>query len=321
MSFARPDHRAAGDRACSTVAEPAPYAGFAPNRGGAVPAGAATFPGVETMVPRTAVTVALVAALVLAGCGGDAEPSDDGGAESPAAGSSEMDGRSFVSTSVTGAALVESTKIQLTFEDQNLSATAGCNTLTGAYQLEDGTLSWTSRPAQTFLRCDDQLSAQDAWLSALLVAGVETSEEADGLVLEARQIRIELEEVSVAAPATSLFGTVWVLESYRTAQGSTTVGRQREPATLTIAPHGLVLVTTGCNNGSGSVEKEPATLTFTPLRTTRRACAGADAEVEAAVLATLDGELDYALDGDRLTLDQGDRGLVYRAEGPAASAG
>jgi heat shock protein HslJ len=43
------------------------------------------------------------------------------------------------------------------------------------------------------------------------------------------------------------------------------------------------------------------------------ACEGEAGTVEAAVMAVLDGSVDVVVEGDSLTVTNGDRGLVYTA--------
>jgi heat shock protein HslJ len=76
---------------------------------------------------------------------------------------------------------------------------------------------------------------------------------------------------------------------------------------MTIADDGTVAVETGCNTGSGSVEVGDDTLTFGPIATTLRACADeAVNQLEAAVLAVLQGEVSYTIDGSNLSLRSGE---------------
>ena len=48
-----------------------------------------------------------------------------------------------------------------------------------------------------------------------------------------------------------------------------------------------------------------------PSRSTRRLCPDGGSDLEAAVLAVLDGEVQASVDDGRLTLTNGDLGLVY----------
>ena len=62
------------------------------------------------MTPRTAIALLALAGLTFAACGSDDSGSSDGG---PTA--ADLDGRTFVSTEVTGHDLVEGTEINMTF--------------------------------------------------------------------------------------------------------------------------------------------------------------------------------------------------------------
>lgn len=129
----------------------------------------------------------LLAALLLlaAACGDD----DDGESTTPAAAdgaaaptADDLDGRSFEATEATGHELVEGSTVRVSFEGDNVSAIAGCNTMTGAYSIEDGRLV-VGELAQTMMACDDALTAQDEWLSTLLTGSPTIELDGDALVL------------------------------------------------------------------------------------------------------------------------------------------
>jgi heat shock protein HslJ len=119
--------------------------------------------------------VAAVAALVLSlgGCGSD---SDSGGDSESAAASaptqSDLDGSTFTATSKTGSGLVADSTITLSFEDGTMAVQADCNTQSAAYEVDGGTLKWTSPPAGTLKACPPELEAQDALLAGLFTNGV-----------------------------------------------------------------------------------------------------------------------------------------------------
>ncbi|MGM0384467.1 MAG: META domain-containing protein [Actinomycetota bacterium] len=98
--------------------------------------------------------VAAIAALALSGCSG----------------SSELEGRTFTATEVRGHDLVEGSEMTITFEDGQVSANAGCNTLFGAASWDGGTLDVAEALASTMMACDDALMAQDQWLSDFLTS-------------------------------------------------------------------------------------------------------------------------------------------------------
>ena len=57
-----------------------------------------------------------------------------------AGGSADLEGRTFTATEVRGHDLVEGSAITLAFEDGQVSANAGCNTIFGEAQWDGGTL-------------------------------------------------------------------------------------------------------------------------------------------------------------------------------------
>ena len=66
--------------------------------------------------------------------------------------------------------LIVGSTITLTFEDGQVSANAGCNTLFGAASWDAGTLDVEEALASTLMACDDALMAQDQWLSDFLTS-------------------------------------------------------------------------------------------------------------------------------------------------------
>ena len=102
-------------------------------------------------------------------------------------------GKTFVSTSVTGHDLVAGTTITLTFEGATLAASAGCNTMSGPYTLENSTLHWTGLPISTLMGCDPALDAQDQWLASFLQAGAAASLAGNQLTLTSNSVTMKLE--------------------------------------------------------------------------------------------------------------------------------
>ena len=74
----------------------------------------------------------------------------------------------FTSTDVRGHELVQGTQVTLAFTEDQVSAQAGCNTMTGEATWADGTLELQGPLASTMMACDDALTEQDQWLSQFL---------------------------------------------------------------------------------------------------------------------------------------------------------
>lgn len=138
-------------------------------------------------ISRTSFVGALVGALGLGAALGAC--ADDGSADAP-----ELADKVFVATEVTGHELVEGSTLRLTFEDANLAAAAGCNTIFGAAAWDDGTLRFTGEPARTSMGCVDGLAEQDDWLAAFLTAGPSVELAGTTLTLDDGTVTITLEQ-------------------------------------------------------------------------------------------------------------------------------
>jgi heat shock protein HslJ len=143
-----------------------------------------------------AAVIVAVVALAVAGCGSD-DSSEATDASSSQAGDAvtadDLAGSTYASTSVTGHDLVEGSTITLSFEGPRMSASAGCNIMSAAYEVaDDGTLAWTGEPAATMMACEDDLTAQDQWLIGLFQDGVTATSDGSTLTLTNDEVTIEL---------------------------------------------------------------------------------------------------------------------------------
>jgi heat shock protein HslJ len=267
-----------------------------------------------------------LAALGLAACGSDDAATDAGttgtvppgtdssGADPSGSGGGstlDLDGASFESTAVDGYDLVEGSRITLGFADGSLSANAGCNTLAGGYTI-DGDVLTAGALASTLMACDEALMAQDTWLSGLLTSSPKLALDGDALIVTGADATITMAKQADA----TIDGTKWVLTGTVANEGVSSLPADAI-GSLTITD-GQAAVETGCNNGSGSVEMADATLTFSALATTRKACTDELNALEATTLSVLDGEVTWVITGNSLSIRKasadGEIGLEYTAE-------
>lgn len=106
----------------------------------------------------------------------------------------DLAGKVFAATEVQGRELVEGSTLRLTFDEGNLAAQAGCNTIFGAAAWDDGTLRFTGEPARTSMGCVDGLAEQDDWLAAFLTAGPSVELDGTTLTLDDGTATITLEQ-------------------------------------------------------------------------------------------------------------------------------
>jgi heat shock protein HslJ len=225
---------------------------------------------------------------------------------------SQLTGRAFVSTEITGRDLVTGTRLQLAFpETGKFTANTGCNHLFGDVSFDGGRLS-VSETGSTAMGCDEPRQKQDDWLIAFLKAGPALAVAGDNLVLTGNTEVIKFVDSKAAKPDNPLLGTRWAVESLIDGQsvGSVPPGAQ---AFLQFTGD-TVTGADGCNQLSGKAVQGPNTIVFADILTTKKACTGDNAALAAAVLATLNGQVSVKIEGDLLELrTAAGKGLQLRA--------
>ena len=201
---------------------------------------------------------------------------------------------------MTGYDLVEGSEITMNFLDDGVSVNAGCNTMSGGYEITDGTFV-AGQFAMTMMACEEALMDQDTWLSEFLASSPTIALDGSTLTLTSEESTITLDEIEPAA----LVGTTWTVTGTLATEAVSSVPAD-STASITIADDGTAAVDTGCNTGSGSVEVTDTTLTFGPIAITKMACPPEQTALEASVLSVLQGEVTYTIDGDNLSLRSGD---------------
>ncbi|MEN9506509.1 MAG: hypothetical protein RI958_2435 [Actinomycetota bacterium] len=262
--------------------------------------------------------------LVATGCGDDTvEPSASvapASTNAPAPGA-PLEPRSFIATASTGFTIVEGSRVMLTFEDGRLSVNAGCNSMSGMYVVVQEALS-VEPMAMTEMACEPALMEQDALLAEFLTSGPAISITGDTLTLGDETMGMTLLDREVADPDRPLGGTVWTVTTVIDADAAMS-GWGEATASITIelaggttdgtidgTIDGTALVEAGCNRGSATVVVTSDTVTFGPLALTKMLCDGPAMELETAVVATLAGTVTYTIEADRLTLTNGESGLI-----------
>src|SRR5262249_16949171 len=133
--------------------------------------------------------------------------------------SSDLEGRTFLSTDVAGETLVEDTRISIVFTADSLSAVAGCNTMSGGYTLDNNTLKVPTLAAPR-MACEPELMTQDEWVSALLTSEPRISLKDNELIIAHEKTSVTLRDRRSAAKASALDGSSWSIATLETG-GST----------------------------------------------------------------------------------------------------
>lgn len=262
---------------------------------------------------RAAVALALL--VLTGGCG-----TGSGGHAGPVGRTvPELDGTSWIATSITEhgqpRALAPDSQVRVDFGDGKITVNAGCNAMGGSYRLSEESQLSVSDLSSTTMGCDQALMDQDTWLSGTaLAAPLLASVDGDTLTLSREGLEMVLTDRTLAAPDALLEGTTWQLDGIRTGSTVSSVPAGPRIPTFTLAADGTVTLDTGCNSGRGTATVSGSTITLGPVATTRKACADRTGrQTEAAVLAVLQGDVDWSISQKTLTLTHGDNGLVYRA--------
>ncbi|HZM72831.1 MAG TPA: META domain-containing protein [Candidatus Polarisedimenticolia bacterium] len=227
---------------------------------------------------------------------------------------SSVEGRTFLSTGVTVAGapmvLVAGTQIRLSFtKDGSIGAQAGCNSFGGTYRL-DGAVLRIDGGGMTEMGCDPDRMAQDDWLFGFLGGAPTISVAGNELILRSGDTVITLLDREIAEPDLPLVGTLWTVTTVFVASDAG-MGMSDVTATLVFNTTGQITFNTGCNQGGGRYVVDGALIHFSDLAMTKRACEGDAGQLEAAVMATLNGDPVWSLDANSLTLHvaNGERGL------------
>jgi heat shock protein HslJ len=199
---------------------------------------------------------------------------------------------------------VPGTAVKLDFSKGRVTASAGCNTMSGSVTFTSDTMV-VGILASTPMLCDPVRGRQDGLLLDLFAKPSQWS--LDGTILTVWNSRVEItlgERLPVDAKH-PLFNRHWIVE--------TVLGdRVMYPVppdihvSLLFQPEASGQVTLNgiliCNWLTGTATVEGNSITVEGLAMTKRGCQPNDPRVEIGVLTALKGTSQYWIDGDQLTI-------------------
>jgi len=266
----------------------------------------------------TIVGLAIVVLLSAVACGSNSSSVDSGsGSTAPGAPTrSTLDGRTFVSTSVTASGvdrpLAGGQPITMTFDGKTLRASPGCNGVGGTYSLDGDRLTVTELSSTAMACADTAAMDQDTWFGGLLEAGPTLTLAGDQLTMTSADTVIVFVDRETADPDRPLVGTDWKLESIITGEVASSVPSGAS-ASLQL-PDGSHLTWQGCNSGGAPVPSmTPTSFTVGEMVSSQKGCVGPAAEVDAAMAGVLHSTVTYDIEGPVLHLRNGSNGLDLRA--------
>jgi heat shock protein HslJ len=190
--------------------------------------------------------------------------------------------------------------VMLAFDDKgNLSANAGCNTMSGQYSLSGGRLVVEGPLASTLMGCPGR-DNNDAALSAFLTSRPSLTLKGDTLTLASGSASMTLVDRAVAHPAKPLAGTKWVAD---TLYDGDTVSSAIDRTSTTLRIDGSKATgKIGCNSYGADVVSTATTLSFSNFLSTRIACPFSDTGSRLSAMLGGDRPVRHTIEGDHLTL-------------------
>ena len=206
--------------------------------------------------------------------------------------------------------IVAGSRVTLKFAGAQAGGSAACNTYGGTIRVNGSAVTITAL-SMTEMACQENLMALEAAYLAALPGTTTAARSGNSLLLTGPQVELRFTLIPPVANA-NLVGTTWILDSLISGEAvSSTVG---ERVTLQLDGDGRLAASTGCRDVTGSytVAEGQVQVTLDPYD-----LIGCSAELgtqDAHILEVLSNGLGVTVDGDRLTLMAGDKGMSYRAD-------
>lgn len=202
--------------------------------------------------------------------------------------------------------LVPGTAIRLTFTERRVTATAGCNTLSGPAEVTADAVVVTEL-ASTRMGCEPDRHEQDRWLADFLKADPYWSFGGGALFLRAGDIEVVLGEQLPTSPQRPLLNRYWIVDTLMADRVMYPLPPGIHVGLLFRAvPDGSVEVTGAliCNwlSGTADLDASAGTVDVSRLTVTERACSPDDPRAAAYLFAALRGTSTFWIDGDQLTI-------------------
>ncbi len=205
--------------------------------------------------------------------------------------------------------IVAGSRLTLNIDGTQVGGSAACNTYGGTIQVNGASIV-ISALSMTEMACQENLMASEAAYLAALPRVTAAARDGNSLVLSGPQVELRYALVPPLADV-DLIGTAWILDSLISGEAvSSTVGE----ATLTLSDDGKVSASTGCREVTGTytLSEGRVQVTLDPYDTI--GCVAPLEVQDAHLLEVISDGIVVSIDGDRLTLNAGGKGLGYRAD-------
>lgn len=229
--------------------------------------------------------------------------------------SKQLEDRSFLLQQAKGYEPVSGTTVQLSFGNAALRLNAGCNHLSGRFQIIGDTLVM-SELSMTEMGCPEERQAQDTWFADFITSKPILKLDVNTLTLSARDVVLRFLDRELADPDRPLVGPAWRVDTILSRGAATTYAISLPMPILRFMADGTLQLDSGCGAGTGGFASTAAELTFRGVSLTESACADANlALMLDSLLGVMgDGAATYRIEAARLTVQKGDAGFMATAE-------
>lgn len=202
-------------------------------------------------------------------------------------------------------------KITLKIDGDQAGGSAACNLYGGTIQVSGSSIA-ISALSMTEMACQEPVMASESAYLAALPRATTAERDGNSLVLTGPDVELRFALIPPVANA-NLAGTTWILESLITGEAvSSTVG---ERVTLELSGDGRIAASTGCRNVTGTYAVADGQVQVSLDPYDAIGCAEELGTQDAHILEVLSNGFGITIEGDRLTVTAGDKGIGYRAEG------
>lgn len=217
-------------------------------------------------------------------------------------------GMDFVFQSGEGFQLVgDSFSLYFSDEASEMRFSAGCNTHYAEYTIVDGVFEATSMSG-TEMGCETELMDQDSWLAEFFTSSPTVEHDGDMLTFTGGDATLVFIDEEVAIPDLMLASITWEIDTYIDGGAASNYNLDVLP-NLYFAPDGTFTANMGCNGAGGTYTDDNGTLTMTIDTMTEAICGEPENSVEGHIFNVIYNTPTYEIDGNRITLMAGEKGI------------
>jgi heat shock protein HslJ len=202
--------------------------------------------------------------------------------------------------------------VTIDFDEDEVHGTAPCNSYGGPFELDGDSISMGPL-VSTMMACGDDIDAAETdYLRGLETVETAEIDDDERLVLTGPDVSFVFDALDVDEAMAS----TWTIVSVATGDAIQSI-IEGSDASLTLASDGEMSVSTGCNDGSGTWERDGDTISFGEIASTMMACDDELSAQQAAIFAALEGAETFAVSPEQLTLLDADGNMVLIASAEA----